>query len=500
MLDTSGSMSGFPIEKGKELVSKMLTHLYPKDTFNLITFSGDTAILFPEPVYATPETLSQAQKFLTSRQGGGGTEMMKAIKAALDPSDSSDHIRIVCFVTDGFVGNDMQIVGEIKKHPNARVFSFGIGSSVNRFLLDKMAQAGRGEAEYVTLQQDGTPAANRLFERMRSPLLTDITVDWDGLAVEEVYPAQIPDVFAAKPVIIYGQYTKPGSGTLTLHGKRAGTPFERKIQVNFPPSEKSHDVLGTLWARQKIEHLMADDWSGMQYGEPKGDLKQQITQLGLEHRLMTQFTSFVAVEEKSVTEGGGVKTVQVPVEIPEGVSYEGVFGSDRDKLVGGVVNGVIAGRSYQSVAVTSTAETVEVTAGVPMIDMKSSSTNYTVRPADPPPFTGGDSGKAKPTKRELLEQKLDKNLLNAWECYSLGPNNPSGRTTCKDIEREKVHVRIEAAQVTKDLKNKLQKLGFVPDANGGKSLVGVVPISKLKEITALIEVTAVKMERQQAKT
>src|SRR5512146_1162177 len=316
VLDTSGSMSGFPIEKGKELVGKMLTHLYPKDMFNLITFSGETAILFPEPVYATPETLSQAQKFLDSRRGGGGTEMMKAIRAAVEPSDAREHIRIVCFVTDGYVGNDMQIVGEIKKHPNARVFSFGIGTSVNRFLLDKMAQTGRGEAEYVTLQQDASKAANRLFERMRSPLLTDISVDWGGLAVGETYPARIPDVFAAKPVVVYGQYTKPGSATITLHGRRAGAPYERQIEVNLPATEKRHDVLATLWAREKIDHLMAEDWSGMQSGEPQGDRKEQITQLGLQHRLMTQFTSFVAVEEKSVTEGGEVKTIQVPVEMP----------------------------------------------------------------------------------------------------------------------------------------------------------------------------------------
>src|SRR4029079_6396207 len=125
--------------------------LYPQDTFNLITFAGDTHILFPQPVPATRENLQKAQAFLASRSGAGGTEMMKAIKAALDPSDSQDHVRIVCFMTDGYVGNDMAIVSEVQRNPNARVFSFGIGSSVNRFLLDKMAEEGRGEVEYVAL-------------------------------------------------------------------------------------------------------------------------------------------------------------------------------------------------------------------------------------------------------------------------------------------------------------------------------------------------------------
>ena len=129
VLDTSGSMSGFPIEKAKETMKLALNALNPMDTFNLITFSGDTAILFPEPVPATAENLRRAQDFLVSRQGGGGTEMMKAIRAALDPSDSQEHIRIVCFMTDGYVGNDLEIIAEVQRHPNARVFSFGIGGS-----------------------------------------------------------------------------------------------------------------------------------------------------------------------------------------------------------------------------------------------------------------------------------------------------------------------------------------------------------------------------------
>ncbi len=114
--------------------------------------------------------------------------MMTAIKAALDASGAQDHVRIVCFMTDGEVGNDMEIISEVQKHPNARVFAFGIGSSVNRFLLDKMAEYGRGEVEYVALNDDGSAAARRFHERVRDPLLTDISVDWNGLPVPDVYP------------------------------------------------------------------------------------------------------------------------------------------------------------------------------------------------------------------------------------------------------------------------------------------------------------------------
>ena len=332
VLDTSGSMSGFPIEKAKETMKLALDGLYPADTFNLITFAGDTRILFPGPVPATLENLKKAQAFLSTSSGSGGTEMMKAIKASLEPSDSEDHVRIVCFMTDGYVGNDMEIISEVQKHPNARVFAFGIGSSVNRFLLDKMSEYGRGEVEYVALNDDGSAAARRFHERVRNPLLTDIAVDWNGLPVADVYPQRIPDLFGAKPVILTGRYTSAGRGVIRLKGKMSGREFVREIAVDFPEAESRHNVLSSLWARSRIDDLMGQDYNGVQQGAMKPQLQETITNLGLEYRLMTQFTSFVAVEEMIVTDGGQPRRIDVPVEVPEGVNREAVYGEDQKAL------------------------------------------------------------------------------------------------------------------------------------------------------------------------
>jgi uncharacterized protein YegL len=324
VLDTSGSMNGFPIEKAKEAMRFALDGLNPQDTFNLITFAGDTHVLFERPVPATTENLRKAQEFLQSRQGRGGTEMMKAITTALAPSDSQQHVRIVCFMTDGYVGNESAILAEIQKHPNARIFSFGIGNSVNRYLLDKMAEEGRGEVEYVSLKDEGSAAARRFHERVRSPLLTDIALDFGDLQIADVYPKRINDLFSAKPVVIHGRFTKAGSGVIRLKGKSFGRETVREITVNFPENEPRHDVLATLWARQRIDDLTAQD-----YRNSKPEIREAITSLGLEFRLMTQFTSFVAVEERIVTDGGQPRRIEVPVEMPEGVSREGVFGADR---------------------------------------------------------------------------------------------------------------------------------------------------------------------------
>ncbi len=340
VLDTSGSMSGFPIEKAKEAMRLSLENLNPQDTFNLITFAGDTSVLFDKPVSASPENLEKAKAFLESRQGGGGTEMMKAIRAALDPTDSQKHLRIVCFMTDGYVGNEAEIIGEIQKHPNARVFSFGIGNSVNRLLLDKMAEEGLGEVEYVALTDDGSKAAKKFYERVRTPLLTDISIEWNGLPVDDVYPKRIGDLFSAKPVILNGRYTKGAKGTIRLKGKVGGQPFVRNITIDLPENEPDHDVLATLWARRRIDSLMSELYKQSNTADAKKEIQEQITSLGLEFRLLTQFTSFVAVEEKIVNQNGQPMRVEVPVELPNGMNRQnGDISAEYGASVGGLVKG-----------------------------------------------------------------------------------------------------------------------------------------------------------------
>ncbi len=233
-------------------------------------------------------------------------------------------------MTDGYVGNDFEIISEVQKHPNARVFSFGIGSSVNRFLLDKMAEEGRGEVEYVSLDDDGSAAARRFHERVRNPLLTDISIDWGGLQVADVYPRRVPDLFGAKPVVLSGRFTGGGRGLVRLKGRAGVNHFEREIAVELPESQPEHDVLATLWARRRVEDLMSSDYAGAQRGNTREDVREAVTQLGIDYRLMTQFTSFVAVEEMTVTDGGQPRRIDVPVELPEGVSREGVFGRSND--------------------------------------------------------------------------------------------------------------------------------------------------------------------------
>jgi Ca-activated chloride channel homolog len=497
VLDTSGSMQGFPIEKAKEAMKLALDGLYPRDTFNLITFSGDTHILFPEPVTATDENLRKAQEFLTSRQGRGGTEMMKAIRAALDPSDQQHHIRIVCFMTDGYVGNDFEIIGEIQKHPNARVFSFGIGNSVNRFLLDNMAKHGRGEVEYLTLQDDGSAAAKRFHERVRNPLLTDISIDWGGLPVADVYPQRIPDLFGAKPVVLSGRYTAGARGSIRLRGKLAGQEFIREIPVDLPESQPQHDVLSTLWARARIDDLMSKDFNGMQYGNMTGEVREAITQIGLEYRLMTQFTSFVAVEEMVVTEGGQPRRIDVPVEMPEGVSYEGVFG-EKDSISR-------VSQSGQKVFLRRDSEERS------RVGRMGGGTKYggggaiggvagsAPKPSAAPAIISADSSSSSPEelKRQRLSGKLHPSIVAVIERLKNKQAQQSAEEA-KFIRDGKAEIQIWLANKSAETIAGLKRLGFevILDPQSSKLIIGRLPIGKL---AALAELSSVKYVAPQMK-
>ncbi len=517
VLDTSGSMEGFPIEKAKEAMKHALDGLYPQDTFNLITFAGDTHILFPSPVPATPENLAKAQKFLASREGGGGTEMMKAIRAALDPSDAQNHIRIACFMTDGYVGNEPEIIAEVQKHQNARVFSFGIGSSVNGFLLDKMAEHGRGEVEYVALNDDGSAAARRFHERIRNPLLTDISIDWAGLPVADVYPKRIPDLFSAKPVIITGRYTGNGRGVIRLKGRMAGNNFEREIPVELPEAQAAHDVLATLWARTRIDDLTGEDYNATQRGNnTRPDLTETITQLGIEYRLMTQFTSFVAVEEMTVTDGTTPRRIEVPVEVPAGVNRNTALGSINETVT-------VSGQATQNLMVmSSSTETVSVASPAPLIERDSSMigrtfsrdeltrmngdspVNGTRERKQKSPRKGRDSGtggsyapKEDPAlvkaeeQRNRLRAKLHPAIFALVE--RLKSNAAATADEAKFVRDGKAEIQVWLADKSPEAIEKLKQLGFevVLDPKTSKLLIGRISIEKLTALAELSEVSYV---------
>src|ERR1043166_7945347 len=432
----------------------------------------------------------------------------------MDPSDKQDHVRIVCFMTDGYVGNDMEIIAEVQKHPNARVFSFGIGGSVNRFLLDNMAKYGRGEVEYVGLNDDGSAAAKRFYDRVRNPLLTYLSVDWNGMPVSDVYPKTIPDLFSAKPVILTGRYAGNGKGVIRLRGKMSGRDFVREIPVDFSSTEQ-HDVLATLWARTRVDDLMGQDLNGAQRGNMKEDVKQSIIQLGLDYRLMTQFTSFVAVEEMCVTYGVQPRRVEVPVEVPEGVNREAVYGQDRPSgtlqmSFGRMANGGVANKaalmpnqpptaSVQARVVTATPATGTGTGGGVGAG-KGAGKGPSERAKAPPPksnatglYQVSDADverirnlSPEEKQRRDLQSKFHPSLLAVIDRLKDTKLKP-GADEVRFIHDGKAEIQIWLNEKSDETMAKLKELGFevVLDPKTAKMVIGRLPIAKLAALAEL---------------
>ena len=491
-IDKSGSMMGFPIETAKKAMRLCIEGLHPNDTFNLMTFEGGVGFCFPKPVPNTDENRRKALEYLGNLQGSGGTEMMKAIHACLAGQDDPERLRVVCFMTDGYVGNDMAIIDAVQDSAGvARVFSFGIGRSVNRYLLDNMARAGRGEVHYILDEQQAGGAAERFYERVRTPVLTDIELDFGDLKVSELFPANVPDLFSSTPVVVKGQYKQGGKGVITLRGKTGEGKFERKINVALPDDQPENEVLASLWARAKVEHLMNQDLTAAQQGKPNPAIKEEVLGLGLRFHLMTQYTSFVAVEHKRITEGGQPKTVAVPVEMPEGVSYEGVFGASGDQASGVKMGQAMMLRGKGPVRVgvgTGQREAAKsemklgyggfgggIAAGKPSKDAP--------RAAEPRPEEKPAAQPADP--RHKLAPELRDLAKKLAALPGGGANAAIGKLR---IHNGRVSVRIELTALNDDVRKELKKLGFVEKVTANmplNALLGTVDVRQLDALAAL---------------
>ncbi len=325
VVDCSGSMGGYPIQKVKEAMYYCIQGISPDDTFQIIRFSSIASAFSPKPVPATRVHKEEALDYIQALYGSGGTMMIEGIKACLDYPRTPERQRIVFFMTDGFIGNDNQILAAVKeKVGNARLFSFGVGSSPNRSLLERMAQLGHGTAQYIRQDEDAQPVITDMLSRISKPYLTDVEINWGGLRVTDVYPDPIGDLYSAQPLILFARYEGAGAAAgVTLRGRIDGQPYEERITVSLPDWNPDNGSLASVWAREKIKYLMLERLGGR-----KASIEEEVTNLALEYNLMSQYTSFVAVDEV-IPEGSDTtlpRTIAIPVPMPEGVSFTGVFG------------------------------------------------------------------------------------------------------------------------------------------------------------------------------
>jgi Ca-activated chloride channel family protein len=316
VVDVSGSMDGFPLNTSKRLLRDLIGKLRPSDSFNVVLFAGDSTLLSPTSLQANQENISRAIGLLEQQRGSGGTELLPAIQQAMNLPRGADVSRSIVLVTDGYVSGEKGVFDYIRANlDRCNVFSFGIGSAVNRYLVEGVAKAGMGEPFIVTEESEAPAIATRFREYIQTPLLTDIQIQSIGFDTYDVHPAHLPDLLAQRPVILFGKWRGAVAGTFELHGKTGHGDYVTRLDVAGVQPDESNRALSYLWARSRIAEL--SDYGSR---DLDADRISNITSLGLKYSLLTQYTSFIAVREVVTNTLWTAKDVNQPLPLPLGVS------------------------------------------------------------------------------------------------------------------------------------------------------------------------------------
>jgi Ca-activated chloride channel family protein len=299
VLDTSGSMRNEKIAQAKEALSFVLDRLHDEDRFNVIAFSTGVRQFSRGLVDVTQR--ASAQRWVDDLEAKGGTDINRAMLEALTQADS-ERPTIVIFMTDGLATEGVVETDQILRYvddaasENVRIFAFGVGDDVNTILLDRMARDHRGASAYVRPSQRIDEEVSAFYAKVSTPLLSDISIDFGGIHVEDTYPYPLPDLFAGTQVVMAGRYRRGGDTTLVLRGTVNGEPrtFEY-ADVRF--REAGGDAfVPRLWATRKVGYLLNQI---RLHGESE-ELVQEIVDLAVRYGIMTPYTSFLVNEDVEV--------------------------------------------------------------------------------------------------------------------------------------------------------------------------------------------------------
>ncbi len=323
MIDVSGSMQGTSIEQARAALLRALDRLRPEDRFGILQFSSGYSEFAASPLPATSQNLQVARNYVRGLRAGGGTEMLPALIHLMNKPATPGHLRHIVLLTDGDLGNEDQIFAAMRRDlGGARLYTVAIGSAPNLYLATKMAQFGRGSFTQIADINEIEKQMTDLFSKIESPVLTDLVVSFEGVDVEDVYPKRVPDLFSGQPVLICGRITRGRHGVAHLTGRAGDQLIDKAIPFDTG-TETFHPGITTLWARQRVEEWM-DSWQKADEAAQQ-QIRTDVIAHAIRYRLVTKFTSLVAVEEKIVNPGGQSNPAAVPAGLPAGWQMEGVW-------------------------------------------------------------------------------------------------------------------------------------------------------------------------------
>ncbi len=302
ILDVSGSMSGEKLEQAKKALLYCINNLNTGDHFNIIRFSTEAYSLFNALEKADKQNINEAKKFINDLQAIGGTNIEEAFNIAFKSYKESDRPHFVVFLTDGkpTIGeiDDNKLVKKIlsTNKTNSRIFTFGIGDEINTHLLDKLVEETKAWRTYVSNDEDIEIKVSNFYDKIQSPVLSDLKLDFENIEVYQTYPKDLPDLFKGSNLVVFGRYKGKGDVKIVLSGKLNGKQKVFSLQDKFASINDEYNFVPPLWASRRIGYLL--DLIRLN-GESK-ELIEEITSLAREHGIITPYTSYLIMEDEGI--------------------------------------------------------------------------------------------------------------------------------------------------------------------------------------------------------
>jgi Ca-activated chloride channel family protein len=298
VIDKSGSMKGEKIDQARDALFYCIDRLNPGDRFNIVAFSTGIDKFADEPVPVSKRTISRADQFIGRIRARGGTNINEALSEAVK-FGSSQRPQMVVFLTDGLptvgVTQADQILRNVAKmnRRDVRIFSFGVGYDVNTNLLDKLAEDNRGAVTYIKPEEDIEEKVAAFYNKISSPVLSNINIDFGGIHTMDVYPRELPDIFSGSQLVLFGRYDGGGSAKIRLSGYVGERKKTFVFRADFKKRDRGNSFIPRLWATRKIAYLLSE----INLRGHNGELKDEVVFLAREHGIVTPYTSYLVVEE-----------------------------------------------------------------------------------------------------------------------------------------------------------------------------------------------------------
>lgn len=303
VLDSSGSMKGKKIQQAREAVRFIIDHLDERDHFSIIDFDDGVSLFAEEIVAADAKNREKAHQFIEPIEDSGGTNINEALLRALRMMPAGERPNYVLFLTDGLPTVGITETAEILKNVSqantakARLVVFGVGDDVNTELLDKLTLENRGASVYVSETEDLEIAVSSTYEKISSPLLSDLRLAFSGIEAYQSYPQTLPDLFKGSQLIVLGKYRGSGPASVVLRGKVGKADKTFSLENQKLVQDESYSFLARLWAARRVGYLLEQI---RLHGEEK-ELADEVRSLGLKYGIVTPYTSFLVTEKERLS-------------------------------------------------------------------------------------------------------------------------------------------------------------------------------------------------------